>query len=268
MLTQEQVAFFQENGFLRLQQVFPPNELKRMNDELNYIIETFADWGAAWRGPWRKEYLDQEEDKKATLVAIHELQHYSAAWTQAVTKPELADAVATLLETDLLELHHCTLHAKTPDAGAPFPMHQDVPFYPHSDGRYMDVLVHMDRADENSGCIKFLAGSHKNGPLQHITGPDTSPHLPTDKYRLEDAVFCPAEAGDVVLFHLWTIHGSSVNNSGNWRRLVRVGYRDPRNLQVGGQALGRPGILVKGTRPKVEGQEISVYGNWAGPPKE
>ena len=72
----------------------------------------------------------------------------------------------------------------------------------------------------------------------------------------------PAKAGDVVVFHLWTIHGSSVNHSERWRRLVRLGFRDPRNRQLAGQALGRPGIMVKGARPRVEGAEINVYGNW------
>jgi ectoine hydroxylase-related dioxygenase (phytanoyl-CoA dioxygenase family) len=206
--------------------------------------------------------MDAEEDQKAMLVGMHELQHYSAAWTRALTKPELADVVGTLLKSDAVEIHHCTLHAKAPGQGAPFPMHQDVPFYPHEDGRYIDALIHLDNADEQSGCIKFLAGSHKLGKLQHITGPDTEPYLPTDEYRLEDAVSVPAKAGDVVLFHLYTVHGSSVNHSGRWRRLVRVGFRDPRNRQEGGQALGRPGIMVKGVRPRVEGVEINVYGNW------
>ncbi|MCS6861690.1 MAG: phytanoyl-CoA dioxygenase family protein [Abditibacteriales bacterium] len=265
MLTQAQIDFFSENGFLRLEQVYPPEELQEMSEDLNYIMHTFANWDAAWKGPWRKEYLKEEEDKKATLVAIHELQHYSAAWTRAITNPTLADAVATLLDTDCVEVHHCTLHAKAPDAGAPFPMHQDLPFYPHEDGRYIDALIHLDNADEESGCIKFLAGSYKLGKLQHITGPDTAPHLPTDKFRLQDAVSVPAQAGDVVLFHLWTVHGSSVNNSGRWRRLVRVGFRDPRNRQEGGQAMGRPGLIVKGRRPKIEGQEVNVYGNWTPP---
>jgi hypothetical protein len=41
-----------------------------------------------------------------------------------------------------------------------------------------------------------------------------------------------------------------------------MGYRDPRDRQTGGQAMGRPGIVVKGVRPKIEGQEVDVYGNW------
>jgi len=267
MVTPEQVEFWNENGFLRLEQVYPPDELKQMQDELLYIMETFANWGAAWQGPWRKHYLKEEEDSKAILVAIHELQHYSAAWTRAITKPELAESVARLMDTDVVEIHHCTLHAKAPSTGAPFPMHQDVPFYAHTDGRYIDALIHLDDADEESGNIKFLAGSHRYGPLEHITGPGTAPHLPPEKYRLSDAVSVPAKAGDVVLFHLWTVHGSAVNRSQRWRRLVRLGFRDPRNEQLYGQALGRPGIIVKGVRPKVDNVTVNVYGNWTPPPK-
>jgi phytanoyl-CoA hydroxylase len=262
MMTQEQVDSFHENGFLRLEGVYSQGELQAMSADLNQVMKTFANWDAAWRGPWRKDYLEEEDEEAAVLVSIHELQHYSAIWTRALTKPELADDIAMLLGSECVEIHHSTLHAKAPSKGAPFPMHQDVPFYPHADGRYIDALIHMDDADEQSGCIKFLAGSHKAGPLEHITGPDTSPHLPTDQYRLDDAVSVPAKAGDVVVFHLWTVHGSAVNQSDHWRRLVRVGFRDPRNLQAGGQALGRPGILVKGVRPKVDGVEINVYGNW------
>lgn len=264
MLTRDQVDFYRENGFLRLEQVFDPAELRRMSEELDYIIENFASWAAAWRGPWRKTYMNEEEDSRATLVAIHELHHYSAAWTRAIANPGLAEALSQLLESDCVELHHTTLHAKPPDAGAPFPLHQDLPFYEHVNGlKYADVLAHLDDADEQSGCIKFLRGSHRLGPLQHILGPETAPHLPTDRFRLEDAVSVPARAGDVVIFTLWTIHGSAVNHSGKWRRIVRMGYRDPANTQVAGQAMGRPGIIVKGVRPKIEGQEISVYGNWA-----
>jgi phytanoyl-CoA hydroxylase len=269
MLTQAQVDFFNENGYLRVEQVFPPAELAQLSQDLNYIIDTFADWGAAWKGDWLKEYMkDEEAGKKAVLVALHELHHYAASWMRGLTKPQLAEAVGALLGSESVELHHSTLHAKKPGTGQPFPMHQDVPFYPHSDGRYLDALVHLDDATEENGCIKFLAGSHKLGPLEHISGPDITPHLPTSQYPLADAVSVPAKAGDVVFFHLWTVHGSNVNRTKHWRRLVRVGFRDPRNLQTGGQALGRPGLMVKGVRPKVEGQKIDVYGNWGAPPAE
>jgi hypothetical protein len=267
MLTQDQINFFNENGFLRIEQVYSPAEVAQLSSDLEYVMKTFGNWEPGWRGAWRKEYMDEEREKKSLLVHIHELHHYSAAWMRALVKPEIGEAMAALLNSDSVEVHHSTLHAKAPGSGTPFPMHQDVPFYPHLDGRYIDALVHVDNADEESGCLKFLAGSHKLGKLQHITGPDIEPFLPTDQYRLEDAVSVPAKAGDVVVFHLWTVHGSALNRSERWRRLVRVGYRDPRNLQERGQAMGRPGLLVSGVRPKVDGVTVDVYGNWAPPAK-
>ena len=75
-----------------------------------------------------------------------------------------------------------------------------------------------------------------------------SPHLPTDRYRLQDAVACPAKAGDGVVFSIYTIHGSDINRTDRWRHIVRVAYRDPLNKQIGGYALGRAGLMVRGVR--------------------
>ena len=115
------------------------------------------------------------------------------------------------------------------------------------------------RAAASNSC----AGSHKLGKLEHIRGPEVEPHLPTHQYSIRDAVSVPANPGDVVFFSIYTIHGSALNRSGRWRRLVRVGLRDPRNPQTDGVATGRPGIMVKGVRPKVEGADINVYKNWS-----
>ena len=82
-------------------------------------------------------------------------------------------------------------------------MHQDNPFYAHTNGQYVDVLVHLDDTFHENGEIRFLAGSHKLGALEHVTrmpdGTPCSPHLPTDQYALEDTVPVPAKRGDVVL---------------------------------------------------------------------
>ena len=72
--------------------------------------------------------------------------------------------------------------------------------------------------------------------------------MPTDQYRLEDAVSVPADAGDVVFFSYLTIHGSAPNRTDQWRRLVRFGYRDPDNVQTSGQGLGRDGLMVRGQK--------------------
>jgi phytanoyl-CoA hydroxylase len=267
MLTQAQIDFYNENGYLRIENVYSPSEITKMKEDLAYMMDKFAYWEAGWRGDWRQEaeYMAADEEARAVLVHIHELHHFSTAWMHAITKPELADIASDLLASDSVEIHHSTLHAKAPEAGTPFPMHQDDPFYPHANGQYIDALVHVDMADEESGCLKFLPGSHKLGKLEHIRGPEVEPHLPVQQYSIKDAVSVPANPGDVVFFSIYTIHGSALNRSGRWRRLVRIGMRNPRNPQVGGIATGRPGLMVKGVRPLVEGLEVDVYKNWTLP---
>ena len=182
---------------------------------------------------------------------------HAPAWARAILNPRLAASVADLIGPEV-EFHHRVLHAKGPEFGTPFPMHQDNPFYEHTDGRYLDALVHVDAATEENGCLKFLAGSHRLGPLRHVQ--EGAPHLPPDEYPLASAVSCPAEAGDVILFSIYTIHGSALNRTSGWRRLVRISYRNPANLQVAGAYLGRAGVMVQGIRPRLEGVTVDQNG--------
>ena len=258
MLTDEQVEFYDEHGYVHIPEVFTQAETEQLGSDIDRLVAEWATTSKGWSGPWRKVYMDEETEKASQLTAIHDLHLYSNAWCRAVTNPRLTRSMAALIGPDV-ELHHSTMHIKPPQAGHPFPMHQDHPFYQHENGRYVDVLVHVDDTCEENGNICFLDGSHQGGALEHITmteeGP-SAPHLPTSEYRLEDAVPVPARKGDVVCFSIHTIHGSPVNRTKSSRRLVRVGYRDPENVQTAGQSLKRPGLMVQGYRKRAEGQEL------------
>lgn len=258
MLSQDQIEFYNENGYLRIPQVFSPEETDQLADELDRLVQDWAFTSPGWTGPWRQAYMDPDTEKKSKLTAMHDLHLYSAAWCRAVTHPRLAEALSDLIGPNV-ELHHSTLHIKPPQTGHPFPMHQDYPFYEHQDGRYIDVLVHLDDTFHENGEIRFLAGSHKLGKLEHITqtaeGP-CSPHLPTELYSLEETAPVSAKRGDVVCFNIYTIHGSYINQTKKPRRMVRVGYRDPQNRQLAGQSNGRPGVIVWGYRDRIDSEPL------------
>jgi hypothetical protein len=258
VLTEEQISSFHENGFLHIPQVFTPEETDELAAELDRLVQDWAFTSPGWTGPWRQAYMDPETEKQSKLTAMHDLHLYSGAWQRAVTHPRLAAALADLLGPNV-ELHHSTMHIKPPQTGHPFPMHQDNPFYQHTDGRYIDVLVHLDDTCHENGEVRFLAGSHRQGALAHITRTEAgpcSPHLPTDIYKLEDTVPVPAKRGDVVCFSIYTVHGSYINQTKKPRRMVRVGYRDPQNRQVAGQSLGRPGLIVAGYRERINNEPL------------
>jgi ectoine hydroxylase-related dioxygenase (phytanoyl-CoA dioxygenase family) len=252
VLTPEQVAFYQEHGYLHLPGVFTEAETAELRADLDWMLSTWA-YRHEWTGGWRHELMDAETEKQAKIDIMHDLQLIAGSWARATAKPNLAGAMSDLLGGGPVELHHSTMHVKPPETGMPFPMHQDFPFYQHTDGRYVDCLFHLDDTSHENGEIRFLPGSHKHGALNHIDVSDgvlCTPYLPTDQYRLEDTVAVPAKAGDVVCFSIHTIHGSHINTTSEPRRLVRVGYRHPDNVQLAGQSAGRAGPIVWGRRPR------------------
>jgi ectoine hydroxylase-related dioxygenase (phytanoyl-CoA dioxygenase family) len=243
------LAEFRERGYLRLEGVFDPDEVAVLSDELDRLIDEWADEHLGWEGDWREDYLDPDEREATSLITMHDLQFYSEAFRQMVEDPRLVTPVSGIVGPDV-ELHHTTLHGKPPDRGAPFPMHQDWAFYKHHGGpyEYVDALVYLDDVPSEKGPVQFVDGSHELGALDHVEGEGQTPHLPTDEYGLEDATEVTAAAGDVLLMSYHTIHGSAQNRSNELRRLVRVGYRDPDNEQFEGQSLGREGIMVAGQK--------------------
>ena len=259
MLTQEQIAAYRQDGYLKVEGLFATDELEELRAEMERVIDQWGEQTIGWIGPWRDRYLSEEERETTKAVFMHNPHFYSAAWGRVLYHPGLIGSVPDLVGPSI-QWHHTCLHAKPPALGTPFPMHQDDAFYLHEDNRYVDVLVHLDETRHENGEIRFLDGSFKRGRIKHVmqtaTGEPCTPHLPTDEYRLEDTVAVPAKRGDVVVFNLFTVHGSHINATDKPRRLVRIGYRHPENLQIDGQSKGRPSWIVAGKRRRQSGDEL------------
>ena len=89
MLSQEQKDFYQENGYLRLPEVFTAAETADLSAEMDRLVEDWAFTSPGWSGPWRNAYMDPDTEKKSKLTAMHDLHYYSDAWMRAVTNARL-----------------------------------------------------------------------------------------------------------------------------------------------------------------------------------
>jgi phytanoyl-CoA hydroxylase len=234
MLTDEQIQHYKEEGYVKVEQLFSPDEVQELGDDMNCIIETWGEEIIGWHGPWRDRYLSEDERLNTKAVFMHRPDHFSAVWSRSYHHKGLVSCIAQLVGPTM-QWHHTVLHGKPPELGTPFPMHQDYPFYPHEGPDFIDCLLHLDDAPAESGCLRVVPGSHKNGPLEHNTGPDTAPHLPPEKYHPDflDSIEIPAKAGDVIFFSYLLIHWSDVNRTDKWRRGVRYGYHTPEMHPVG-----------------------------------
>jgi ectoine hydroxylase-related dioxygenase (phytanoyl-CoA dioxygenase family) len=217
--------FYEENGYLLVPGVFSTGEVEEMRDAIARILETVAatehDRSHTWAGV----------DQSLQLKGFHDLQYHDGIFTRMVAHPRVV-AILTDLIGPNVQLHHSKMLVKPPEQGAPFPMHQDYPYFPHERHTVLAASIHLDDTDEENGCLHVIPGSHKLGPL----AAEGESH--TVDYPLESGTACPAAAGDVLFFNYLTIHGSGVNRSTRTRRNVLFQYRDPADVPV----LNRNGV--------------------------
>jgi phytanoyl-CoA hydroxylase len=210
---------YERDGYLLVPGVFDAGEVEEMRDAIARILATVegtaADRNHRWSGV----------DETLQLKGFHDLQYHDAVFARMVAHPRLV-AVLTDLIGPNVQLHHSKMLVKPPEQGAPFPMHQDQPYFPHERHSLVAASVHLDDTDEENGCLHVVPGSHRLGPLE-ATG-----DAHTVDYPLESGVPCPAGAGDVLFFNYLTIHGSGTNRSTRTRRNVLFQYRDPADVPV------------------------------------
>ena len=210
------IGRYRRDGCLLVPGVFTGEEIDGMRQAISDIIARDpANEDHSWQG----DFMDADERGGMTLKAYHDLQYHDARFTRAITHPSLVSVLQVLIGSDVV-LHHSKMLVKPPETGAPFPMHQDYPYFPHTDHTMLAALVHLDDTTEENGCLHVIPGSHREGPLKHAG----SYHL-ADQYPLEQGTAIPAKAGDVLFFSYLTIHGSGVNRSDRARRAVLFQYR-------------------------------------------
>jgi len=247
VLSQEQIDFYCENGYLLVKGVFSKAEAACFRSEAHAIIERLSAH-ASLDATWGAARATSEDAKTTAIFHCHNVQFYSAVLTRMVSDERFTALAAAIMGTPNVQLHHNKLFIKPPEKGSPFPMHQDAPFFEHQKHTMIAGVVHFDDAPLEKGCIRVVPGSHKLGLIEHL--PEGGWHLPFSQYPIESSVPCPAEAGDVLFFSYLTIHGSAINTSNEARTTLLVQMRDPLDPPVKLTHLSRgQGMMLRGIDP-------------------
>ena len=246
-LTKEEIAFYEPNGYVLSKGVFSREEAAMFRDEIHALahrLTAVSDSSVRSEG-WTSGA--KVTDLPRELLHCHNVQYHSAVLSRLITDPRLSDRAADIIGPNV-QLHHTKMFIKPPERGAPFPMHQDYPYFPHENHSMIAATIHFDDAPIEKGCIRVVPGSYTNGPYDHIH--DGGSHLPVDRYPVEQATPCAAEAGDVLFFSYLTIHGSGLNTTGEPRTTLLVQMRDPADRPLGLQHLSRgQGMMLRGIDP-------------------
>jgi phytanoyl-CoA hydroxylase len=238
---------YQSDGYVLVKGLISPEEARGMRQEVHDLFQRVL---TGRNGAWGSARKVAGAEGKQELQGMHDLQFYSAVFSRMLVDSRFVDAAAAALGVENLQLHHTKAFVKPSERGAPFPLHQDYPFFPHTLHRVAACIFHLDDAPEEKGCVTVIPRSHNLGPLQHTE--EGNWHLSPDEWPISRAEPIEADAGDVLVFSYLTVHGSGVNRSQEARTTWLVQVRDPADKPTSdAHTFSRgQGMIIRGRDPE------------------
>ena len=132
--------------------------------------------------------------------------------------------------------YHSKLTAKEPYDGGAWEWHQDYGYWYHNGCVYpimASVMVALDRATRENGCLQVLRGSHLAGRVDHGVLPGeqvgADPQRVDEMKKRMELVYAEMEPGDGLFFHCNLMHRSDQNRSPHRRWTVLFCFNATRN---------------------------------------
>lgn len=221
-LTDTQVEQFHRDGFIFVDNLISPQE--------NDLLRTAA-------------RADQRMQSQAMLVADTQGRSTNLSlWNHPgddiygmiARSHRVVDKMEQLLDGEVYHFHS-KLSAKQPRVGGAWEWHQDYGYW-YDDGclypNLASVMIFIDAATRENGCLEVLTGSHHLGRIEHgrfgeQTGADPQ-RVSAAKERLEH-VYCEVPAGTGIFFHSNLLHCSAANLSEHPRWGLICCYNSAKN---------------------------------------
>jgi len=261
-LNPEQVEFYKTNGYLTIPGAISKTEIDRMKAELPRLF--------AAPGPQRVF-----EDDGVTIRSVYGCHLESDFWGQIVRDRRLLIPARQLIGDDVY-VYQFKINVKAAQKGDIWEWHQDYVFWLEEDGmpspQAMTASIFLDDVNEENGPLSIVPGSHRTGPIVHLSRLSqrdadwsdvsrgaNSPGWTTDltaslKYSISpdvverlinsNGIAVPMGIrGTVLFFHPNVIHGSKANRSEHNRTTALITYNGVHNAPTFPKTR-RPAFLV------------------------
>jgi len=257
-VTDEEVAFFEEHGWVKLDRLFAPALANELYEHIHRVMDTRIkgeDKYVAERAPDAKSPLMVE------YVASTNLRESDEWLEQLAVCRELGEASARLIKTRPLRLFADSVFHK-PARGSDehwfsgeTPWHQDYPATPLDRANDLQIWVAAVEITPEMGCLQYLSGSHRLPPMGKATSylnaeGKMAPKGAVEVYPwlMEKFEVSPAfhlQPGDALAHHSLTMHYSQENQSttrdrwawGSRRMDARICYNGAPNHRTDGRGL-------------------------------
>lgn len=215
-LTDEQLEYYIENGFLVMAPVFDEEELIEFRLAADELL---AESGPIVNGNPRLEIEPETHHGKLVVRKIEPVIDVVPVLKALANDTRLIALVAQIFGEPAI-LFEDKLNYKPPHVGSAYLLHQDYSYWQKYTDQLITVVLYLDEATVENGCLRFVPGSHKQRLMKCQSG---SEHF----IEMEDpsiAIDAPGKAGSLVLFSCYTAHHSYPNTSEKGRRALLFTY--------------------------------------------
>ena len=218
MIDKIQLDTWEKNGFLEINNILDPEDIKYLskfyNDFLSGVYDTSnhrSDLGG--KGKEGEEKITQIMRPSLLVPELAESKVY--AKILQIAKSIIGEDAA--LDFDMLI-------NKPPYTYSETPWHQDAAYWPPlPDKRSCSFWIALDNADIENGCMAYVAGSHLSEIKEHSKNENGA--LSTTLSDDDIITYGEIEAGDAIVHHGITLHYAGGNKSNRNRKAWIVNYR-------------------------------------------
>ena len=217
-LSPGQIEFYHENGFVVLGPLFDEAELGSLRRAADELVEKS---GPVVVGNPRLEIEKERLDGGMVIRKIEPVIDVVPALKDLVYDQRMTAPTAQLFGEEVI-LFEDKLNYKPPRIGSAYPLHQDYAYWQDYTDQLITVILLLDDATAENGCLRFVPGSHKNGLMAR-----QDDHARIIQFELDDpsiAVDAPGKAGSLILFSCYTAHHSFTNRTNQGRRALLYTY--------------------------------------------
>jgi ectoine hydroxylase len=235
---------FNDRGYVIVREVFAPDEVQAMREACQRLeTAAAASKESGWyRGAWMQFELSPLGSGDRALRFIARCGAAEPVLDDQSKNPDLLALIRNLLDgSDSAYQYLNNFHPKLPGSGVEYPWHQDSMFSfdpnPFCDvlgnGSLVSCAICVDDMTEDNGPLFFAPGSHRLGVIARSEVPA----------NVANPQRVTADAGSVVVFHHYVLHGSFANQSAGPRRVLKNVYMHP-NVYERWNHHGYPGRMI------------------------
>ena len=217
-LTQAQIAFYEQQRFIKLKQVLNAETIAFFNE---VISEQVADMSQ------EQTALEERSTYGKAFLQLFNLWRENELIKELVFSKRLGQLASELMQVNGVRLYHDQALFKEAGGGIT-PWHADQYYWPLSSDRTVTAWIPLQATPLEMGPLEFSAGSHAIVEGRELEIGDESEEIIQKTLRVTDFhhVIEAFDIGEISFHSGWIFHRAGANVTNDMRKVMTVIYMD------------------------------------------